>query len=93
MKYATPLRYQGRPGCQGSAESAGDRESQSRVDRDSERVRDGTERGIARTLRARKAGRDARDVADDWFFETTIRLHRAGEGAPYTGVLISLRPL
>lgn len=39
-----------------------------------------------RTLRARKAGRDAQEVADDWFFETTIRLHRAGEGAPYTGM-------
>lgn len=41
---------------------------------------------FARTLRARKAGRDAQDVADDWFFETAIRLHRAGEGAPYTGM-------
>ena len=39
-----------------------------------------------RTLRARKAGRDAQDVADDWFFETAIRLHRAGEGAPYMGM-------
>ncbi len=25
---------------------------------------------FARTLRARKAGKDAQDVADDWFFET-----------------------
>ena len=41
---------------------------------------------FARTLRARKAGKDAQDVADDWFFETAIRLHRAGEGAPYTGI-------
>ena len=41
---------------------------------------------FARTLRARKAGKDAQDVADDWFFETAIRLHRAGEGAPYTGM-------
>lgn len=39
-----------------------------------------------KTLRARKAGRDAQEVADDWFFETAIRLHRAGEGAPYTGM-------
>jgi len=39
-----------------------------------------------KTLRARKAGKDAKDVADDWFFENTIRLHRAGEGAPYTGM-------
>jgi hypothetical protein len=41
---------------------------------------------FARTLRARKSGGDAQDVADDWFFETAIRLHRAGEGAPYTGM-------
>jgi len=39
-----------------------------------------------KTLRARKAGRDAQEVADDWFFENAIRLHRAGEGAPYTGL-------
>ena len=39
-----------------------------------------------KTLRARKAGKDAQIVADDWFFENTIRLHRAGEGAPYTGM-------
>ncbi len=25
-------------------------------------------------------------MADDWFYETTIRLHREGEGAPYTGL-------
>jgi hypothetical protein len=39
-----------------------------------------------RVLRARKAGKEAQEVADDWFFETAIRLHRAGEGAPYTGM-------
>lgn len=39
-----------------------------------------------RTLKVRKTGRPAQDLADDWFFETAIRLHRAGEGAPYTGL-------
>ncbi len=39
-----------------------------------------------RAIRARKAGKDAQAVADDWFFETVVRLHRAGEGAPYTGL-------
>jgi hypothetical protein len=39
-----------------------------------------------KTLHARKAGKDAQEVADDWFFETAIRLHRAGEGAAYTGM-------
>ena len=44
-------------------------------------------RGIfERTLRARKAGAEAQEVADDWFFENAIRLHRAGEGAAYTGM-------
>jgi hypothetical protein len=35
---------------------------------------------------ARKAGGAARDVADRWFFETVVRVHRAGEGAPFTGL-------
>src|SRR5512137_366978 len=39
-----------------------------------------------KTLHARKAGKEAKEVADDWFFENAIRLHRAGEGAPYTGM-------
>ena len=41
---------------------------------------------FAKTLKARKAGKDAQEVADDWFFENAIRLHRAGEGAVYTGM-------
>ncbi|HET9908220.1 MAG TPA: DUF6448 family protein [Anaerolineales bacterium] len=28
----------------------------------------------------------AQEVADAFFFETVVRLHRAGEGAPYTGL-------
>ena len=39
-----------------------------------------------KTLRERKGGKDPKDVADDWFFENSIRLHQAGEGAPYTGM-------
>lgn len=31
-------------------------------------------------------GAAAREVADAHFFETVVRLHRAGEGAPYTGL-------
>lgn len=38
----------------------------------------------ARTVR--KAGKEPRDLADRWFFETLVRVHRAGEGAPYTGL-------
>ncbi len=39
-----------------------------------------------KTISGRKAGKEAQEVADDWFFETAIRLHRAGEGEPYTGM-------
>ncbi|MBI1793234.1 MAG: hypothetical protein HYR70_03470 [Chloroflexi bacterium] len=28
----------------------------------------------------------AHEIADTFFFETVVRLHRAGEGAPYTGL-------
>lgn len=39
-----------------------------------------------RTMRVRPAGGEARDLADDWFFETAVRLHRAGEGKPFIGL-------
>jgi hypothetical protein len=42
---------------------------------------------FAKTLAVRQKGADAKEVADRFFFETLIRLHRAGEGAPYTGLL------
>ncbi len=41
---------------------------------------------FARARAARASGGAARDLADTWFFETLVRLHRAGEGAPFTGV-------
>ncbi len=34
----------------------------------------------------RKLNPAARELADRYFLETFIRLHRAGEGAPYTGI-------
>lgn len=34
----------------------------------------------------RTKGADAMELADKYFFETVVRLHRAGEGAPYTGL-------
>ncbi len=30
--------------------------------------------------------REVREVAELYFYETVVRLHRAGEGAPYTGL-------
>lgn len=41
---------------------------------------------FARTLQVRAAGPAARDLADSYFFETLVRVHRAGEGEPYTGL-------
>ena len=38
------------------------------------------------TLRVRELSNDAREVADRLFFETVVRVHRAGEGSPYTGL-------
>jgi hypothetical protein len=38
-----------------------------------------------KALRARKVGPTGREVADLYFYETPVRLHRAGEGAPFTG--------
>lgn len=39
-----------------------------------------------KTLAVRRLGREAKDLADMYFFETLVRLHREGEGAPYTGL-------
>lgn len=39
-----------------------------------------------RTKRVRASGGEARELADLWFFETLVRVHRAGEGEPYTGL-------
>lgn len=38
------------------------------------------------TLAVRRLNRAARKLADSYFFETLVRLHRAGEGEPYTGI-------
>lgn len=38
------------------------------------------------TITVRKLSPEARALADRYFFETVVRLHRAGEGAPYTGL-------
>ncbi|MDT8423472.1 MAG: DUF6448 family protein [Desulfuromonadales bacterium] len=38
------------------------------------------------TLAVRTLGGEAQELADHYFFETLVRVHRAGEGAPYTGL-------
>ncbi len=41
---------------------------------------------FALTMKVRSHGEDARKLADMHFFETLVRVHRAGEGVPYTGL-------
>jgi hypothetical protein len=38
------------------------------------------------TRKARDQGPEARQVADLYFFDTVVRVHRRGEGAPHTGL-------
>lgn len=38
------------------------------------------------TLAVRALGDEARELADNYLFETLVRIHREGEGAPYTGI-------
>lgn len=43
-------------------------------------------KAFAQTLAVRKLGPEAKELADTYFFETLVRVHRAGEGAAYTGL-------
>lgn len=39
-----------------------------------------------KALEVRRLNPSARELADSYFLETLVRVHRAGEGAPYTGI-------
>lgn len=41
---------------------------------------------FAQAAKVRSLGADAQVMADRYFFETLVRVHREGEGAPYTGL-------
>jgi len=43
-------------------------------------------RAFTEAVSVRKLSTQAREMADRYFFETLVRVHRAGEGAPYTGL-------
>jgi hypothetical protein len=43
-------------------------------------------KAFQKTLAVRKLNPDAKELADMYFFETLVRIHRTGEGAPYTGI-------
>lgn len=48
---------------------------------------------FTRAREVRRLGGEAQRVADQFFFETLVRLHRAGEGAPFTGLKTAGRDL
>lgn len=54
---------------------------------------DEVKRAFRETLEVRKLGSQARALADRNFFETLVRVHRAGEGAPYTGLKAAGTPV
>ncbi len=39
-----------------------------------------------KALAVRTKGAEAKELADQFFFETLVRVHRAGEGEPFTGL-------
>lgn len=41
---------------------------------------------FAKAVAVRAKGPEAKELADQYFLENLVRLHRAGEGAPYTGI-------
>jgi hypothetical protein len=41
---------------------------------------------FAAAVKVRSLGEEARKLADTHFFETLVRVHRAGEGVPFTGL-------
>ncbi|HZJ33594.1 MAG TPA: DUF6448 family protein, partial [Vicinamibacterales bacterium] len=43
-------------------------------------------KAFQQTLAVRELSPQARELADRFFFETLVRVHRAGEGAPFTGL-------
>jgi hypothetical protein len=43
-------------------------------------------KAFEQTRAVRKQSAEAKTLADNYFFETLVRVHRAAEGAPYTGL-------
>lgn len=41
---------------------------------------------FALTMKVRNLSSDAKELADKYFFETLVRVHRNGEGVPYMGI-------
>ena len=48
---------------------------------------DAVRTAFSKVMAIRKSdGKTTTEVADTYFFETVVRIHRAGEGAPFTGL-------
>lgn len=50
-------------------------------------------KAFEKTIKLRAINPEARELADMYFFETLVRIHRAGEGASYTGLKPANRDL
>lgn len=50
-------------------------------------------RAFDHAMEVRRLGGEAERLADHFFFETLVRVHRAGEGEPYTGLKAAGRDL
>ena len=50
--------------------------------KDEAEIRDAFQKSVS----VRKTGATGKELADRYFFETLVRVHRAGEGAAYTGL-------
>jgi len=46
-------------------------------------------KAFSKTLEVRKCGKEEESLADQWFFETVVRLHRMGEGKGFTGLKLA----
>jgi hypothetical protein len=44
-------------------------------------------------MKVRGLSPDAKELAEKYFFETLVRIHRNGEGVPYTGIKPSGTPI
>lgn len=47
---------------------------------------DEVKQSFAKAVKLREQSDEARELADRYFFETVVRIHRAGEGEPFTGL-------
>lgn len=50
------------------------------------KAEDELKKAFEKTISVRRLSKEAAELADYWFFETAVRLHREGEEAPYTGL-------